>query len=344
MRLPNSYGSCTKLSGKRRRPWMVRKTVGFDENDKQIMQVIGYYATKAEALTALAEYNANPTDLATRRITFSQIYELWKESKYAGDETIPNNYIAAYNHCEELHNMQFADIKAANFQAVINNCEAGYSTKKCIKIIINQLTKYALANDIVVKDYAQHAKLPSHEDSTMHQAFSDEALKLLWKLAPNNKNVQTVLILCYTGMRPSELCKILRKNVHLEERYILGGIKTNAGKNRAIPIAEKIYPFVKAIYDEHNSDVYFFADPDTALNYNTYRGRYWDKAMSLLPKPLQDHKPHDGRHTCATLLDNAGINQKIIKLILGHSSKNNVTEKVYTHKTIEQLIEAINKI
>ena len=30
MRLPNGYGSISKLSGKRRKPWIVRITDGFD--------------------------------------------------------------------------------------------------------------------------------------------------------------------------------------------------------------------------------------------------------------------------------------------------------------------------
>lgn len=29
MKLPNGYGSVVKLSGKRRKPWMVRKTTGY---------------------------------------------------------------------------------------------------------------------------------------------------------------------------------------------------------------------------------------------------------------------------------------------------------------------------
>lgn len=56
-----------------------------------------------------------------------------------------------------------------------------------------------------------------------------------------------------------------------------------------------------------------------------------------------DHLPHDGRHTCATLLDNADVNKTIVKKILGHAG-DDVTEKVYTHKTIQQLVEAINLI
>ena len=56
-----------------------------------------------------------------------------------------------------------------------------------------------------------------------------------------------------------------------------------------------------------------------------------------------NHLSHDCRHTTATKLDNAGVDRTIVKLILGHAS-NDVTKRVYTHKTPEQLLSAINKI
>lgn len=321
---------------------MVRKTVGYDALDKQIMQVVGYYATKAEALAALAEYNENPSDLASRRITFAKLYEVWSKSKFKGGP-ITNSYAAAYNYCKSLYEYQFADLKTAALQQVIDDCDAGYSTKRNIKILFNQMTKYALANDIISKNYAELCTLPPHEDSDKHKPFTDKELEYLWKLAPDNKNVQTVLILCYTGMRTTELCKITRENVHLDKHYMLGGIKTEAGKNRVIPIANKIFPFVKALYDEGHTML--IEDEDGPLNYDKYRPRYFETAMTLLPLTMRSHFPHDARHTCATLLDNVepAIAPKIIKLILGHASSD-VTQKVYTHKTIEQLVEAINKI
>ena len=55
MRNPNGYGSVYKLSGKRRKPWTARITVGFkSENGYPIYNFIGYYATRAEAMRALA--------------------------------------------------------------------------------------------------------------------------------------------------------------------------------------------------------------------------------------------------------------------------------------------------
>lgn len=55
------------------------------------------------------------------------------------------------------------------------------------------------------------------------------------------------------------------------------------------------------------------------------------------------HCPYDTRHTCISLLTVAGVSDKIIKKIVGHKEQS-VTEVIYTHFEIEELIDAINKI
>lgn len=87
MKLPNGFGSIYKLSGKRRRPWVAAKTFGwqFDEEGqriKQKRQVIGYFATRQEAMTALVQYNENPYDLDSNKITFSEVYEKWSDKYF----------------------------------------------------------------------------------------------------------------------------------------------------------------------------------------------------------------------------------------------------------------------
>ena len=49
-------------------------------------------------------------------------------------------------------------------------------------------------------------------------------------------------------------------------------------------------------------------------------------------------------HTFASLMDNAGANDVCIKLIMGHSMKNDTTKGTYTHKTLEELLAEVNKI
>lgn len=75
MKLPNGYGSVVKMSGKRRKPYMVRKTIGWhlDKGKGRQIQdfiIIGYAETRAEGLKMLAEYNQNPYDVDTAKVTF----------------------------------------------------------------------------------------------------------------------------------------------------------------------------------------------------------------------------------------------------------------------------------
>ena len=81
MKLPNGFGSVQKLKDKpRRKPWMAIRTMCWDIDEekrasRQVRKVIGYYATKQEAITALTHYNENPYDLDSRTLTFSDVYE-----------------------------------------------------------------------------------------------------------------------------------------------------------------------------------------------------------------------------------------------------------------------------
>lgn len=84
MKLPNGYGTVYKLSGKRRKPYIVKKTVGwhFDEKkDKQVQDyvIVGYAAIRAEGLQTLTDYNSNPYDLEASKIAFVVVYEKWSE-------------------------------------------------------------------------------------------------------------------------------------------------------------------------------------------------------------------------------------------------------------------------
>ena len=77
MRLPNGYGSVSKLSGNRRRPYIVRITAGWDDEGKQLLKTLGYYPSKKEALQALVEYNAAPYDPTARKFSLTEVYNIY---------------------------------------------------------------------------------------------------------------------------------------------------------------------------------------------------------------------------------------------------------------------------
>lgn len=81
MRNPNGYGTVVKLSGNRRNPWAIRKTSGFNEKGYPIYLNIGYAPTREAGLIMLAEYNKNPWDIETDKITLEELYKLWLEKR-----------------------------------------------------------------------------------------------------------------------------------------------------------------------------------------------------------------------------------------------------------------------
>lgn len=169
-------------------------------------------------------------------------------------------------------------------------------------------------------------ELPKESQSDIHKPFGEEELKILWANT-DDLGARIALILSYTGMRPREFLEMNTANVNLEEKYMRGGVKTEASKNRVIPIAEKIFLFIEEMYD---ADKEFLFMEDKPLPLIKFRNKIWDKSPVLNSLP-QKHLPHDGRHTCATLLDNAEVPLKIQQMILGHTSQS-ITRRVYTHK------------
>lgn len=339
MRLPNGYGSVYKLSGKRRNPFIARVTVGWTDEGKQSLKTIGFYHTRQEGLNALAEYNSSPYDLDKGKITFSEIFDKWSIEHFPKvSENATVNYNVAYKYCSLLYNMRFVDIRKSHLQAVVDNSGKAYPTRKLIKTLLNQLYKYAIENDIVEKQYSHFVDIGKNEGKLNRTPFNKEEIQQLF----DNDTfdfVDTILIMIYSGMRIGELLTLENKNIFLDKRYMIGGIKTEAGKNRIIPINKKIEKYIRKYYNTNNQ--YLITNfKGQQMKYSNYRREKFDNIMEKLN---MDHNPHDCRHTFATLMDRAGANKLSTKRIIGHASPD-LIDKVYTHKDIEDLIEAIDLI
>jgi len=83
MKLENGFGSVHKVSGKRRRPYRVRATIGWDENGKQIYKELGYVNSYPEGIKRLELYHSNPYLIDNETITFKELYNRWSEKQFA---------------------------------------------------------------------------------------------------------------------------------------------------------------------------------------------------------------------------------------------------------------------
>lgn len=350
MKLPNGYGTVKKMSGKRRRPYVVKKTVGwhYDEvKDKMIQDqmTIGYAATRAEGLQMLAEYNNNPFDLKASKVTFQEVYERWSKEKYPTiSHSNVKGYEASYKVCGSLNNKVFRDMKLVDLQTVVDTCGKNYPTLKKLKSLFSQLYEYAMKNDICSKDYSEFVDIVKYKDKNPdkrdHNKFTKEEIERLWTLA-EDPHYQIVLMLIYNGCRISEFLDLKKEDVHLDEQYFdVIASKTENGL-RKVPIADKLLPFYKAWFDGSECEYLLHTPDQKHFDYRNYYDSYFTPLMEQLGF---DHKPHDTRHTCISKLTEAHVDQTMIKMIVGHSGAMTLTERVYTHLDIETLVEAINKI
>jgi site-specific recombinase, phage integrase family len=341
MKNPNGYGSVSKLSGKRRRPYIVRITAGFDMEGRQIMKTLGYYETQAKAIKALADYNENPYDINLNDITLKEILDRFmKNKKDMVEKSSLKSYKVWYNYLKPLYNKRIRDIRALELQNFINSLSyLSTGTLKNLKSFIRMLFKDAMEMDIITKDYSEFIKLPRHKPKIERKVFTDEEIALLWENVNELEYADVILILIYTGMRINELLKLPKENVNLEENIIIGGSKTEAGKNRIIPIHPKITPLV--IKRMENKTEYLIPNRRKS-NYYEYNNFRTKEFMAIMKQLGMEHTIHDTRHTFATMISDVSDNESAITGIIGHTNIN-MTKK-YTHTSIEKMRKEMEKI
>lgn len=107
MKNPNGYGTVTKLSGNRRKPWVVKE----GKSGKQ--KTIGYTTTREEGLIMLAKYNNDPWDIETDKITLQELYDLWLEKRAVKlGSSNQSSLKSAYKHYSKLGKVRYNQIKS----------------------------------------------------------------------------------------------------------------------------------------------------------------------------------------------------------------------------------------
>ena len=369
----NGEGSVSYDS--RRKRYRAKVTVGWEVDEdtgktKQIVKTIGSnYKTKGEASAALAEYFRNPYNLDNKDITFCQLYEVWIEEFLKDHESQKYRMKSAYRYCSEIYNKKVRDISIVDMKNCIYKgtaltyrgkyrgtvTTASPSTKESMKSLFNHILSYAVEARIVDRNYAKEFSLDQkvfkekEENHVERIPFSEEEMAKLWKSIEFVKFADMVVYACYSGWRPSELVNLRIENVNLETNFIKGGIKSEAGRNRYVPIHPLVKPIVEKYYKEAQSvgSKFLFNDitrkTGIGLSYDQYLSRFNHVIETL--KFNVNMTPHCTRHTFITKAKSrqVNMNEYILKLIVGHSITD-ITEQVYTHRQLEDLTEEMLKI
>lgn len=367
-RLPNGYGSIKRLSGKNRtNPYGVYPPIKeFDINGNPVpvkalcyvddwykgFTVLTwyrhgeYYPGKEKELMddgsssldktierILSRYAQSKRELADQK-TFKDVFMEYYKNKFGKPfehsekkSKLEYSVRAAFKNCADIHDEPFNGLTANTLQAVIDNCPLRHASLELIVSLFHQMYAYADANDLCDKDYSKHVTINIPDDDEHGIPFTDDDLRTFWK-HQQDPVVEMLLIMCYSGFRISEYVKI---EVNTDEWYFRGGLKTAAGRDRTVPIHSAIRPLVARRMKR---------DGMMIEKTHTFRQSMYDTLEVL---GIDKHTPHDCRHTFNVLCDHFGVNEREKKIMLGHSFTD-VTNKVYMHRSLEDLRSEIEKI
>lgn len=353
MRLPNGFGQITEIKGKKlRKPYRVMITVAKSETGKPICKLLkpeAYFETYNDAYAALVEYNRNPYDL-DESMNVEELYEKWSAEYFeklkndSGKRTIKS----AWACCSNVKTMRVKDLRARHIKGCMEQAPT-LNVKFRVKSMFNIMLDYALEYELVDRNYARtfaiddEDRKEAEKEKKDHISFTDEEMNILWE-NKDNEIVSWVLVQSYMGWRPQEIGRILFDDVDLENMLMTGGMKTEAGRERVVPIHPCIQDLVKKIYEMSKSreSKYFISDPNGKLiTYDKYNKRFMKVVENFKLNP--EHRPHDPRKQFVTMCKKYEADEYAIKYMIGHKV-DDLTEKVYTDREISWLRNELEKV
>lgn len=327
----NGVGTVFKHPGNRAKPWEAQKSGIY----------IGTYATKYEAEQALLKLSDKKITDAIN-LTFSEVYDKWlPEHSRTITAKGREGYEIAYKHCTALYDQTFRKLRTSDFQAVILAMEqASFSLSSCQKVVqlFGQLSSWAIREEITHTNFARFLTLAGAK-SKEKRIFSQEEILSICNAESPAKDI--ALIMLATGCRPNELFSAKLENC--KEDYFISGSKTEAGKNRVLPVsAIGMESYTHLLTTARENSCRRLIDAYSGNHtYANFAKRDWKALMEEVGIP--DVTPYSCRHTYATLASQAGVKPEILQKIMGHSDYK-ITVSVYEHPDLQAILEESKKI
>lgn len=322
---PNGVGGIRKLPGNRRHPYQAVVSAGhyIKDNMVKVKQVsLGCYATKKEALEALAVWQTNHLRADLMQLTVSDVYMKIKKDWTPDVQDVMRS---VYKRYISLAKMRLCDVKTYTIESV-DIPPLSQSSHDHIRLFWHRLFMFGIENDIVLKDYSQFIKFRETKQKQKKQIFTPDEIRLL-------KTDKLYRILLYTGMRINELLTMETSQVYEEDGILCFHVlnaKTEAG-NRVIPIHSAI------IKDINLSNGYVITPK---MSYMTASRKL---KQTIEDMGMSQHTLHDFRRTFASYAKSYGMDDYYRKCLLGHAHQN-VTDAVYTQAFMKDLKDQIEKI
>ena len=345
---PKSRGNGQGTAYRRGRTWTACITVGWKEvNGKAqaIRRTKGGFKKKSEALAYCEQLKTSPRQTPLQ--TLQAVYEAWlpQHEQRVSRSTI-GCYRAAWRHFSALYYYPIKDIDVDMWQECLDTCGCAKRTRENMKALCGLLYKYAIPRHQADMNLAEYLHTGENDKST-RPAFTPEQIELIRQQIGVTPYADYVYVLIYTGFRPTELFSLTKDSYR--DGVLYGGIKTEAGKNRAVPVSPKI----KAIVDmlSKKTDTYLFPrDNGEQMTVNYFRENYFYQVLcnaGIQPIPTEDkpayYTPYSCRHTFANMLKYAQGSDKDKAALIGHEDYS-TTKKHYQTAEIDAMRSIIQEL
>lgn len=342
---PNGTGTAYK----RGKTWTARVVVGWKPTEglksTPIYKTKGGFARKTDALAYCKELLSAPK--VKIKMTMRQVYDAWLPThEVRVSKSTMDCYKAAWKYFAPISYLPLLDIDVDDLQECIDNCDKGKRTKENMKALAGLIYKYAIPRHQSDMNYAQFLHTGNDEKGT-HPAFTREQVEAIFRLIGTVPHAEDVVCLIYTGFRPSELFALTKADYR--DGVLYGGSKTEAGKNRAVPVA----PIIKPIIENKLSqkwDSIFPKDDGTPMSARYFRDNYFYPVLAaagIQPMPTQDTPaalvPYSCRHTFANMLKDIPGSEKDKAGLIGHQDYS-TTIHMYQSAELERLQEIMSHL
>ena len=318
--------------------WAAQVTLGYYIKDgkrkRKTAQKYGF-KTKKDAVAYIQALYTAP--VKPKVITLSELWERFQSDLSALSASNRSAYRKAWKRIESAVAYRTIDtLTVSELQELVDSSAETYDTRKDIKFLLSHFYKIAIRDDFFDKNRSEYIKLPVRKVAE-RQIFTADEIKKMWDDFESSPSsiIAGMITMLYTGMRPGELLKAHTENVHLDEHYLTGGIKTTKGKNRKIIIPDKLVPVIEyLLQNARNGKLLYYNPPNEFYS-------AWKQARSRL-EIREALSPYCCRHTYITNLTALKVSPAMLQELVGHEDYD--TTLLYTHLSVEDRLQEVNKL
>ena len=284
---------------------------------------------KTDALLAIPSLFLDPKKEEKKQMTFKQLFDAWLPTHRAGDSTL-GCYKAAIKYFEPVWRLRMSEIDIDDLQDCLDSCPQGKRTRQNMKSLCGLMYKYGIPRKVIPENLNLSPFLIVEGEGVTHRdSFTEAQIEMIRKACGKIPHAEDIYCMIYTGFRPSEFLALTADSYDKEQGFLVGGSKTEAGKNRTVTISPKIKKYIDraalspgVLFCNDEGKAWTLEQFTDYVFYPTLESIGIENPMVEIAGGKKRHKytPHTCRHTFATLLKRINGSDKDKQELIGHAS------------------------